>query len=138
MNTFEIEILSPEGSAYKGFATSVMFPTAAGVITVLAGHTNLITRLVAGNILIETPEEKKEISVTGGFIEISENRVNVVSEFAIPSDESNKYKVEQAVNLAKEMKAKRKNMVDLSAVENELKKAVFELKSNVGLKRKKQ
>ncbi|MCL2799992.1 MAG: ATP synthase F1 subunit epsilon [Endomicrobia bacterium] len=137
MNTFEIEILSPEGSAYKGLATSATFPTAMGTITVLAGHTSLVTKLIAGDILIETPSEKKEITVTGGFIEISENRVNVVSEFAMQSDESNRYKVEQAMKLAEEMKAKKKDMVNLSAVENQLKKAVVGLKSNIGLKRKK-
>ena len=137
MNTFEMEILSPEGSAYKGLAVSATFPTASGIITVLAGHTSLVTKLVPGDILIETPADKKVIAVTGGFIEISQNRVNVVSEFAMPSDESNKYKVEQAMKLAEAMKAKKKDMVNLSAVESELKKAVFELKSNVGLKRKK-
>ena len=138
MNTFEIEILSPEGSAYKGLATSVTFPTASGMITVLAGHTSLVTKLIAGDILIETLSEKKAIAVTGGFIEISENRVNVVSEFAMQSDESNRYKVEQAVKLAEEMKAKKKDIINLSSVENQLQKAVIGLKSNIGLKRKKQ
>ncbi|MDR1695024.1 MAG: ATP synthase F1 subunit epsilon [Endomicrobium sp.] len=136
MNTFEIEILSPEGSAYKGSASSATFPTAAGVITVLPGHTSIVTKLTAGDILIETRSEQKKIAVTGGFIEISENRVNVVSEFAMPADGANRAKAEQAMKLAKEMKEKKKDSVDLSAVENELKKAVFELKSNLGVKRK--
>lgn len=137
MSKFELEILSPEGSAFRGEILSVSFPTSAGIITVLPGHTNLVTKLKHGDILISFPQGRKKIAVTGGFAEISENHVNVVAEFAVPADEANKYKIEQAMKLAREMKEKKKNSLDMSVVESQLKKAVFELKSNVGVKRKK-
>ena len=87
--------------------------------------------------MISFTEGIKKITVTGGFAEISENHVNVVAEFAVPADEANKYKIEQAMKLAREMKKKKKNSVNMSIVESQLKKAVFELKLNVGVKRKK-
>lgn len=137
MSKLQMEILSPQGSSFKGSVVSVVFPTAAGIITVLPGHSSLVTKLAYGEIIINTGESEKRITVTGGFVEIFNNNVNVVSEFAVNSDAENKHKIEQAMQLAKDMKEKQKNSADLSVIESQLKKAVFELKSNVGVKRKK-
>jgi F-type H+-transporting ATPase subunit epsilon len=137
MSKFELEILSPEGSAFKGEVSSVSLPTSSGIITVLPGHTSLVTKLRQGDILISYSGGQKKITVTGGFVEIFGNHVNIVAEFAVPADETNKQKIEQAMKLAKEMKEKQKDAVDMTVVETQLKKAVYDLKSNVGIKRKK-
>ena len=137
MNKFEIEILSPQGILFKGNLSSATFPTASGVITVLPGHANLVTKLINGEIVINNSDGTKRFSVASGFIEIENNHVNVIAEFATQSDEANKQKIENAINLAKTMKEKRKEFVDMSAIESELKKSVVELKSGLGIKRKK-
>jgi F-type H+-transporting ATPase subunit epsilon len=139
MNAFTLEILSPEGSAFKGNVSSVSLPTFAGVITVLPGHTNLVTKLRQGEIIIDSGNSGgiKKITVTGGFAEIYSNTMNIVAEFAINSDEANKSKIAEAVKLAKEMKLRKKDAVDSAVIESQLKKAVYELKSNASVKRKK-
>ncbi|MDR3124549.1 MAG: ATP synthase F1 subunit epsilon [Endomicrobium sp.] len=138
MNKFEIEILSPQGVLFKGNLLAATFPTASGIITVLPGHASLVTKLINGEIVVSTSEEGlKKFSVTNGFIEIENNHVNVISEFATQSDKTNKEKVENAIKLAKAMKEKRKEFVDMSAIESELKRSVVELKSGLGLRRKK-
>ena len=137
MSKLQLEILSPEGSSFKGGVSSVLFPTTTGVIVVLPGHSSLVTKLSRGEIIIRNEEDETKITVTGGFVEIFNNNVNVVAEFAVPSDAENKYKIEQAMKLAEDMKVKQKNSIDVSVVESQLKKAVFELKSNLGVKRKK-
>jgi F-type H+-transporting ATPase subunit epsilon len=137
MNKFEIEILSPQGILFKGSLSSATFPTADGVITVLSGHANLVTKLINGEIIVNISEDIKKFSVTSGFIEIVSNHVNVIAEFATQSDEANKQKVENAIKLARTMKEKRKEFVDMSVIESELKKSVVELKSGLGMRRKK-
>ncbi|MDR2645551.1 MAG: ATP synthase F1 subunit epsilon [Endomicrobium sp.] len=136
MNNFGIEILSPQGLVFKGEILSASFPTANGIITVLPGHEGLVTNLKHGEIILESSDGVKEIAITGGFAEITNKNINVIAEFAANSDETNKHKIEQAVKLAKEIKEKRKNFVDMSVIETELKKSVAELKSGIGLKRK--
>lgn len=138
MNKFMLEILSPEGISFKGDAYSVRLPTSSGIITVLPGHFNLVTKLDNGEIIIDTGTEKRNITVADGFVEVFDNNVNIVAEFAINSDEENEYKIKQAIKLARDMKKKKKDSVDLSIVETQLKKAIFELKSNVGGKIKKR
>ena len=137
MKKFEIEILSPQGVVFKGDLMSASFPTASGIITVLPGHANLVTKLRSGEIIINSSSGIKKITVSGGFIEITNNVINVVAEFAAHSDESNKQKIQQAVKLAKEMKSKRKEFIDMSVIESELKKSVVDLKSCLGIKRRK-
>jgi F-type H+-transporting ATPase subunit epsilon len=136
MNNFGIEILSPQGLVFKGEIFSVSFPTANGIITVLPGHEGLVTNLKHGEIILDSTNGVKKITIVGGFAEITNKNINVIAEFAANSDETNKHKIEQAVKLAKEMKEKRKNFVDMSVIETELKKSVTELKSGIGLKRK--
>jgi F-type H+-transporting ATPase subunit epsilon len=136
MNKFEIEILSPQGIVFEGELMSASFPTASGIITVLSGHANLVTKLHSGEIVINSSNGIKKITVSGGFIEIANNNVNVVAEFAAQSDETNKQKIQRAVELAKTMKNKRKEFVDMSVIESELKKSVVELKSGFGFRRK--
>jgi F-type H+-transporting ATPase subunit epsilon len=138
MNKFGVEILSPQGVVFKGEASSASFPTICGIITVLPGHTDFVTKLYNGEIVIKSLENVKKFAITGGFIEIANNNVNIITEFAVHSDVTNRQKIEQAIKLARDMKNKRKNFADLSsAIESELKKSVVELKSGLSLKRKK-
>jgi F-type H+-transporting ATPase subunit epsilon len=136
MNKFVIEILSPQGLVFKGEIRFASFPTANGKIMVLPGHERLVTNLKHGEIILESLDGIKKITITGGFAEITNKNINVIAEFAANSDVTNKHKIEQAVKLAKEMKEKRKNFVDMSVIETELKKSVTGLKSGIGFKRK--
>jgi F-type H+-transporting ATPase subunit epsilon len=137
MNKFELEILSPQGSAFKGEILSVSLPTASGIITVLSGHTNLVTKLSEGEIIIAYKNGEKRVTVTDGFVEIFDNTVNIVTNFAVQSDDENRQKIEQAMKLANDMKNRKRDIVDSAAMESQLQKAVHELRTNVGRKRKK-
>jgi|LQAB01.1.fsa_nt_gi F-type H+-transporting ATPase subunit epsilon len=137
MNKFKIEILSPEGIVFKGETVSVSFPTTRGIITVLFGHTNLVTKLGSGKIIIEATDGTKKITISGGFIEIVNNNVNVVVEFAVHSDEISRQKIKQAIYHAKDMKSKRKKFANIYVIESQLKKSAVDLKSGLGIKRKK-
>ncbi|OEG69470.1 hypothetical protein ATZ36_09350 [Candidatus Endomicrobiellum trichonymphae] len=103
----------------------------------LSGHTNLVTKLNSGEIIIETTSDTKKITVSGGFIEIINNNVNVVAEFAAHSDEISRQKIKQAIGHAKDMKSKRKEFVNIYVIESQLKKSAVDLKSGLGIKRKK-
>jgi F-type H+-transporting ATPase subunit epsilon len=137
MNNFVIEILSPQGLIFKGEIHSATFPTTSGIITVLPGHEGLVTKLKYGEIILDYANGVKKITLTGGFAEITSKNINVIAEFAVHSDETNKQKIEHAMRLAKEMKEKRKNFVDMSVIEAELKKSVAELKSGLSNHRRK-
>jgi len=138
MNKFKIEILSPEGIILNEEIISVSFPTTRGIITILPGHTNIVTKLNSGEITINTIKGIKKIIVSGGFIEIADNNVNVVAEFAVQSDKERMKKIKEAISLANDMKKKRKKFTFISTgIESQLKKSAIDLKSGFGLKHKK-
>ncbi len=103
----------------------------------LSGHTSLVIKLKIGEIIIEATGGIKKIAVSGGFIEVVNNNVNVVAEFAAHSDEISRQKIKQAIYHAKDMKTKRKEFVNIYAIESQLKKSAVDLKSGLGIKRKK-
>ncbi|MDR1400962.1 MAG: ATP synthase F1 subunit epsilon [Endomicrobium sp.] len=138
MNKFKIEILSPEGIIFKEEVISVLFSTTSGMITVLPGHTNIVTILNSGEITINTIKDIKKIIISGGFVEIANNSVNVVAEFAVQSDRERMKKIKEAIKLANDMKKKRKEFMCMSTnIESQLKKSAIDLKSDLGLRRKK-
>ncbi len=127
-NIYKLDILSPEGTTFSGNVKQATFPTMSGLITILAGHTALVTALDEGNIEIE-PEtgEKKSIAVSGGFLEVSDNMVSVVADFAVRSDDIDDDLIQKAKQYADEQKKKKEN-VNSEMAERELQKAIMALK----------
>lgn len=127
-NIYKLDILSPEGNIFSGNVKQATFPTTSGLITVLAGHTSLITILAEGNIELEQEDgQKKSITVVGGFLEISDNMVSAIADFAVRSDEIDDELIAKAKQYADEQK-KKKEAVNSEKAERELQKAIMALK----------
>lgn len=137
-NTYKLDILSPEGNIFSGDVSLAVFPTSSGIITIMAGHTALITKLSGGEIEIEQNGERKFITITGGFLEVSANLVSVIADFAIRSEDIDDEKIAAAKKYAEEQKAK-KSKVSSEIAERELQKAILSMKimEHNKLKRKK-
>ena len=127
-NTYKLDILSPQGSAFSGNVISASFPTTSGIITILAGHTALITVLSAGDIEIQLDNgEQKTIAVSGGFLEVSDNIVSVIANFAVRSEDIDDDLIEKAKLYAEEKK-RNKSKVNSEIFEKDLQKAIMALK----------
>lgn len=127
-NIYKLDILSPEGVSYSGNVIQASFPTKSGIITVLAGHTALITKLAGGEIeIVEENGEKKYITIMGGFVEISQNEVSVIADFAIRSEEVDDAKINEAKKSAEEL-LKQKDKISSAIAEHDLQKEILKLK----------
>ena len=127
-NTYKLDILSPQGSAFSGNVISATFPTTSGLITILAAHTALITVLSAGDLEIEQDNgERKTIAVSGGFLEVSDNIVSVIASFAVRSEDIDDDLIEKAKLYAEEQK-KKKAHINSEIFEKDLQKAIMALK----------
>jgi F-type H+-transporting ATPase subunit epsilon len=134
-NTYKLDILSPEGNVFSGEVSFATFPTMAGDITVLAGHTAIITKLSVGEVVIDINGEKKFITIAGGFLEFSDNVASVIADFAIRSEEIDDKKIEEAKKHAQEQMAK-KDKISSAVMEHDLQKAILELKFFENIKSK--
>lgn len=78
-NTLHLVVSSVSENIYDGPALSATVPGAAGEMTILPNHEPLITTLKAGTITVRVPNNHdREISVTGGVLEISGERAVVL------------------------------------------------------------
>jgi F-type H+-transporting ATPase subunit epsilon len=82
--TLQVEVVSPERILWSGEADMVMARTVGGGdIAFLAGHAPFVGALDIARVLVRPPEGGDvEIAVHGGFVEVSNNRVTILSDVA--------------------------------------------------------
>ncbi|MDD7258401.1 MAG: ATP synthase F1 subunit epsilon [Prevotellaceae bacterium] len=76
----KLRIVTPEKVVYDGETESVLVPGTLGSFEILTDHAPLISSLEKGLVEYGTPEGKKQIIVTGGFVEVQKNVVSLCVE----------------------------------------------------------
>ena len=95
--TLTFELITPEGIVHQGPARAVTLPVAEGEIQVLPGHIPLMTRLVAGAVEMHDAEGGLEHFAVGeGLARVTWDRVSLLTEMAINTDDVNEIEVEEA------------------------------------------
>ncbi|HEX8452674.1 MAG TPA: ATP synthase F1 subunit epsilon [Longimicrobium sp.] len=77
-----VSVLSPEQTVYEGDATSVVAPAWNGQLGILRGHAPLMALLGDGVLRIENGRETLQFRVSGGFLQVVDNVITVLSERA--------------------------------------------------------
>lgn len=82
-DTFTIEIATPERLLASAQAIRAQVPAEAGYIGVLPDHAPLLSCLGIGALTYTTPEDQRfSIAIRGGFLEILDNTVRVLTNAA--------------------------------------------------------
>jgi F-type H+-transporting ATPase subunit epsilon len=81
--SLEVQLVSPERILYSGEATMVVCRTiGGGDIAFLTGHTNFIGALDIYPVRILNNGDEQVAAVHGGFVEVSNDRVTILSDAA--------------------------------------------------------
>jgi len=131
-----VEILSPEGQIYQGEADEIVAPSQQGEIAILPNHSPLFTKLAEGEVIIKDGKDETSIAVTGGFLEISKNKVDILADYAIRAENIEIAKAEQAKKKAEELLREKKENFDFSLIEKDLQRSILELKIGEKVRRK--
>jgi len=85
-----VELVSVEREVWSGEATQVSARTTEGEIGILPGHAPLLGQLAEGFEVRITPDSGSEIEVTvsGGFLSVTEQGVTILAESATLPGES--------------------------------------------------
>lgn len=79
----QVELVSPERILWSGEAEMVVARTSDGDIAFLTGHSPFIGALGIGAVSIRATDGTEErAAVHGGFVEVSEDRVTILSDVA--------------------------------------------------------
>jgi len=77
-----VEVVSPEKVLYSGEGEMVVCRTAAGDIAFLPGHAPFLGALGIAKVRVILPDGEQAVAVHAGFVEVSTNRVVVLSDVA--------------------------------------------------------
>lgn len=132
MTTFALQIVTPDGIAYDGEATSLLLRTAAGDIQILARHEDYVGALSTGKAKIETPEGVKTASVSGGFVTVAGGAVRLVPTTFEFAEEIDLSRAEAAAERAKDAMEK-KSGAELDVAKAKLARALTRISVKRGL-----
>ncbi len=78
----KVSVISPEAVLYEGDAESVVAPAFDGEVGILTGHAPMVTLLGRGELRVGSGAGARRFSVEGGFLQVADNLVRVVTEKA--------------------------------------------------------
>ena len=89
LRTFEVSLVTPEGSAYDGEAEMLIVPGADGEIGVLARHAPLVAMLKAGStrVHVRRGQDVSEFATGPGFFKVEQDRALALVDDAVDVDD---------------------------------------------------
>jgi F-type H+-transporting ATPase subunit epsilon len=123
-----LQIISQESELLSQDVDQVIAPSSMGQIGVLPGHISLFTSLDAGELIYIAGSKNEVFAITGGFMDVNQDKVTVLASSAIRAKDINIKKVEEAKKKAQETMKNRLSERDLQLAEADLRKASLELK----------
>ncbi len=100
--SLHLEIVTPEKKIFSDTVGNVYLPGANGEMGVLEGHAALVTAIEPGELRYEKSGQIVTLAVGNGFAEVSQQRVNVLTDMALGEDEIDEAKAEAAMRRAEE------------------------------------
>jgi F-type H+-transporting ATPase subunit epsilon len=78
----QLEVVTPERRVLSEAVNSVTVPGRNGEMQILPGHAALISELKTGVLAYNQDGTTQQLHVSGGFVEVSDDRVSVLAEIA--------------------------------------------------------
>jgi F-type H+-transporting ATPase subunit epsilon len=101
-DTLHVEVVTAERSLYSGEADAVEAPGALGQLGILPHHAALLTTLKPGTLEIRNQGVEEPFFVSGGFLEVSNNKVTVLADTAEHAESIDEARAQEARRLAEE------------------------------------
>lgn len=95
-DTLRLEIVTPEGTVYSEDVELVTLPGVAGEMGIYPQHVPLITQLVPGEMIVRKDGRDLFIATGEGLVDVTADRVAIVTDQAIPADRIDEAKAEEA------------------------------------------
>lgn len=103
MNSFQAQILTPEGTLFDDDVSGVQVPGVEGSFEVKTLHADIISTLEVGRILVrKSGGETQQFAVSGGFVEVHSNKLTLLAEAAEPVSEIDVERAKEAKKRAEE------------------------------------
>jgi F-type H+-transporting ATPase subunit epsilon len=95
-NTLKLEIVTPDATVYSEDVEMVTLPGVEGQMGVYPQHVRLMTQLVPGEMIVQKGGHDNFLAVGEGLVEITGDRVAIVTDMAVAADNIDEAKAEEA------------------------------------------
>lgn len=96
MATLKLEIVTPEAKIYSEDVDMVTLPGVEGEMGIYPMHVPLMTQVVAGEVTVRKGAQDSHLAVGDGFVQITGDRVAILTDMAIKADDIDETKAEEA------------------------------------------
>jgi len=126
----KLEIVTPERTVLKTEAASILIPGVDGYIGIQYNHAPMVAGMTYGILHYgEIRAEKERAAVSGGFVEVSDNRVTVLADTAELADEIDVARSKAALERARRRLKSRQENIDYARAEAALSRAMNRLRA---------
>ena len=131
-----LQIITPEKIVYSDEIDEIVVPTIDGEIAILPNHINLLTQIISGELIVKKGTSTQLLAITGGFLEINDNKINVLADYAIKAQDVETARAMEAKKRAEKIMSEKSTEKDFKIAQGELIKAILELRISTKYKRK--
>ncbi len=126
--TTHVDIVSAEEEIFSGTAEMVFAPAEMGEVGIAPRHTQMITRLKAGEIRLQNGNEEQTFFVSGGILEVQPHVVTVLADTAIRAHDLDEAEAIKAKEKAEQALQDKTSDMEYARAQSELIEAAAQLR----------
>ena len=100
--SFQLDIVTPEKTIFSDQVDDVYLPGSEGEMGILSMHAAMVTPLQPGELRYLKDGTKEELAIGEGFVEVTQEKVTVLTDLAVNDAEIDEAKVEEAMKRAQD------------------------------------
>jgi len=126
-DTLKLEIVTPEAIVYSEVVDMVTLPGVVGQIGVYPQHVRLMTQMVPGEMIVRKEGRDNYLAVGEGLVEVTSDRVAIVTDMAIAAGNIDEAKAEEARQRAEARLREKVSAEELASVNAALARSLAQL-----------
>ena len=126
-DTIRLEVVTPDATVYSEDVDMVTLPGVEGQMGVQAQHVRLMTQLVPGELIVHKGGHDEFMAVGEGLVEITNERVSIVTNMAIAIDKIDEAAAEEARQRAAARLREKLSSEELASVNASLARSLAQL-----------
>ena len=126
--TLKLEIVTPEAKAFSDDVEMVTLTGSEGEMGILPQHMPLMTQLCAGEIIARKNGKDIFLAVGDGFVQVTAERVAILTEMAVNTDDIDEARAEAAMKQAEARLAQKLSSEEAATVQAALMHATTQIK----------
>ena len=126
--TLRLEIVTPEAKVYSQNVDMVTLPGVEGQMGIFPQHIHLMTQMAPGEMIVRKDDQEDVLAVGEGLIEITGDRVSIVTDMAVAADNIDEAKVEEARKRAEARLREKMSAAEAASVNATLARSLAQLR----------